>query len=116
MMCISKNKIVSIRYVMKNSRNEILENTMNDSPVSYLHGSSGIQVLLQNQLEGLKAGDKETVYLKADSGLTNEDFIFEVIIDEVREALTEELILGYPVKLNVSKCEVDCVCYDPEYL
>jgi len=112
MICISKNKIVSIRYVMKDSRNEVIENTMNDSPVSYLHGSGGIQPLLQNQLEGLKAGDKKTVYLKADSGLTNDDFIFEVIIDEVRDALTEELLLGYPVKLSVPKCEADCVCYD----
>ena len=67
--------------------------------------------LLQAQLEGLKAGDKKVVYLTAASGLTNEDFIFEVIIDEVRVALKEEVLLGYPVKLNVPKCEADCECY-----
>ena len=110
-MHIAKNSVVSIRYIMKNSKEEVLENTMNNDPVNYLHGSTGILPLLQAQLEGLKAGDKKVVRLAATSGLTNEDFIFEVIIDEVRAALQEEILLGYPVKLNVSKCEADCDCY-----
>lgn len=110
-MHIAKNSVVSIRYIMKNGKEEVLENIMNDPPVSYLHGSPGIQPLLQAQLEGLKAGDKKCVYLTAESGLINEDFIFEVIVDEVRAALKEEILLGYPVKLNVPKCEADCDCY-----
>ena len=110
-MHIARNSVVSIRYIMKNRKDEVLENTMNNDPVSYLHGSPGILPLLQAQLEGLKAGDKKLVYLKATSGLTNEDFIFEVIVDEVRAALKEEVLLGYPVKVNVIKCEAGCECY-----
>ena len=110
-MQIAKNSVVSIRYIMKNSKEEVLENTMNGLPVSYLHGSPGIQPLLQAQLEGLKAGDKKVMYLTAASGLTNEDFIFEVIIDDVRVALKEEVLLGYPVLLDIPKCEADCECY-----
>jgi len=108
---VAKNRIVSIRYIMKNSKEEVLENTMNGIPVSYLHGSSGIQQLLQEQLEGLKRGDKKIVYLPASSGLTSEDFVFEVIIDEVSIASEEEIMLGYPVKPVVQKCEADCDCY-----
>ena len=111
MMQITKNTVVSIRYIMKNSAEDVLENTMSNDPVSYLQGSTGILPLLQEQLEGLKAGDKKVVYFNATSGLTNEDFIFEVIVGEVRTALKEELLLGYPVKLNVPKCEADCDCY-----
>ena len=110
-MHIAKNRVVSIRYVMKNSNEAELENTMNNLPVSYLHGSTGIQPILQAQLEGLKAGDKKVVYLKSASGLTHEDFIFEVIVDEVRVALKEEVLLGYPLKVNVQKCEAGCDCY-----
>jgi len=113
-MPIGKNSVVAIRYVMKNSRGEVLENTMNGDPVNYLHGSSAIQPLLQAQLEGLKAGDKGTVYLTAESGLTNEDFVFEVIVDDVRNASPEEIMLGYPVKLTLQKCETDCDCYDQD--
>jgi FKBP-type peptidyl-prolyl cis-trans isomerase 2 len=116
MMHISKNSVVSIRYIMKNNNNEVLENIMNNDPVNYLHGSTGILPLLQAQLEGLKAGDKKVVYLAEAAGLTNEDFIFEVIIDEVRTASKEEVLLGYPVKINVTKCEASCDCYSAEAL
>lgn len=112
-MDIAKDCIVSLRYIMKNREGAILENILNKKPVSYLQGGAGIQPLLQAQLEGLKTGDKKTVYLNAELGLTSEDFIFEVIIDEVRTPLKEELLLGYPVKMDVPKCEADCDCYQP---
>jgi FKBP-type peptidyl-prolyl cis-trans isomerase 2 len=112
MMRVANNNVVSIRYIMKNSKEEVLENTMYGLPVTYLHGSPGIQPLLQAQLEGMKAGDKKEVNLRAASGLTTEDFIFEVIIDEVRVALKEEVLLGYPVNISVPKCEADCECYN----
>jgi FKBP-type peptidyl-prolyl cis-trans isomerase SlyD len=111
MIQVEKNSVVSIRYVMKNSKGEVLENTMNNDPVSYLHGSATIQPLLQIQLEGLKTGDTKTVCLSAASGLTSEDFVFEVIVDEVRTASAEEILLGYPVAASVQKCEADCDCY-----
>ena len=111
-MEVLANHIVSIRFVMKNSRGEVMENRMNNDPVSYLHGSAGIHPVLQEQLEGCKTGDKKIVYLSSSHGLTGEDFVFEVIIDEVRNASEEELMLGYPVKLSVAKCEADCDCYN----
>lgn len=110
-MQVAKNSVVSIRYIMKNGKGLVLENTMNNDPVSYLHGSTVIMSRLQAQLEGLIAGDKKVVYLTSASGLTEEDFIFEVMVDEVRVALREEILLGYPVKMNVVKCEADCACY-----
>jgi len=112
MITVAKDRVVSIRYIMKNSKEEVLENTMKAQPVSYLQGASGILTLLQEQLEGLKAGDEKIVYLKAASGLTGEDFIFDVIIDQVRAAMKEELMLGYPVQADVRACEADCDCYN----
>jgi hypothetical protein len=111
MMEISINCIVSMRYIMKNGRDEVLENTMQHDPVSYLHGAGGIHAMLQSQLEGLIAGSRKTVSLPATSGLTTEDFIFDVLIDQVRQASAEEILLGYPVTAVVEKCESDCDCY-----
>jgi FKBP-type peptidyl-prolyl cis-trans isomerase SlyD len=111
MMTVAKNCVVSMRYIMTNREGAVLENTMNSLPVSYLHGAHGILPLLQEQLEGLKAGDRKQVYLTAAPGLTGEDFIFEVIVDEVRPALDEEIFLGYPVQANVQPCEAGCDCY-----
>ena len=111
MVTVTNNCVVSIRYVMKNGCGDILENIMENDPVSYLHGSATILALLQAQLEGLKTGDKKNVHLLAAQGLTNEDFTFEVIVDQVRPASAEEILLGYPVQVSVSKCMEDCECY-----
>jgi len=111
-IAVAKDNVVALRYIMKDSQGDILENTMKREPVNYLHGSPAILSLLQAQIEGLNAGDKKTIYLTSGSGLTNEDFTFDVIIDDVRAASKEEILLGYPVKLTVEKCENDCECYN----
>jgi hypothetical protein len=112
MMCIAKDIVVAMRYIMRNGKGVVLEDTMLAAPVNYLHGSGGIQPLLQVQLDGLKAGDKKMVYLLKENGLTDDDFSFEVIIDSVRTALPEEVLLGYPVKIDIDKCERHCECYE----
>jgi len=113
-MSVAKDCVVALRYIMKDSRGEMLENTMNSDPINYLHGSPGILPLLQSQIEGLNAGDKKTVYLAAESGLTNDEFTFDVIIDDVRAASKEEIILGYPVKLTLQKCDESCECFSQQ--
>ena len=52
MIQVAKDRVVSFRYIMRNSRKEILEDTTNGRPTAYLHGTSAIQSLLQDQLEG----------------------------------------------------------------
>ncbi len=56
MMIVTKNIVVVFRYIMKNSKGQVIENTIEGSPKCYLHGSSGIQPSLQVQFEGLKVG------------------------------------------------------------
>jgi len=110
MQQVIKNSIVSIRYIMKNSRGEVLEDTMSNRPVTYLHGAAGIQPLLQAQLEGLKAGEQKSIHLPAATGLTNEDFVFEVTVDDVRPASEQEIVLGYPLETIPQKCGPGCNC------
>lgn len=111
MMAITEDTVVALRYVMRNSRGDILEDTMNADPVNYLHGTQGIQPLLQAQLEGLYAGDKKQVHLLKENSLANDNFTFDVVIDDVRAALNEELLLGYPVKITTAACTDGCACY-----
>lgn len=109
---VDKDMVIALRYIMRNRNGDVLEDTIQSTPVNYLHGSTGILPMLQKQLEGLKAGDKKKVYLFKDSSDADDDFEFDVVIDDVREALDEEIILGYPVKITIEVCEDDCVCYD----
>ena len=107
MMVVANDMVITIRYIMKNGRGEVLEDRM-AAGTSYLHGSTAILPLLQQQLEGLQPGDKKQVCLLKESGLTEEDFVFDVVIDQLRPALPEEVLLGYPV---LSECDEDCICY-----
>ncbi|HVX25800.1 MAG TPA: hypothetical protein VHB70_05630 [Parafilimonas sp.] len=109
---VNKDMVVALRYIMRNRNGDVLEDTIQSAPVNYLHGSTGILPMLQQQLEGLKAGDKKKVYLFKDSSDADDDFEFDVIIDDVRAALSEEIILGYPVQITTTTCEDDCICYD----
>ena len=112
MMVVTKNIVVVFRYIMKNAKREVIENTMTGSPKCYLHGASGIQPSLQLQFEGLKVGDSRVIYLKNESDLSNEDFTFDIVIDKLRSALEEELMLGYPVTIDGLICNEDCICFD----
>ena len=110
-MQVAKNTVVSIRYIMRNSKAEVLENNMNGAAITYLHGSEKIVIQLQNQLEGLQKGDCKIVYLTASTSSLTENFSCEVVVDDVREALKEEVLLGYPVQQNIIHCPDDCNCY-----
>ena len=94
-MVVANQRIVSIRYIMRNNKGEELENNMGDAPIYFLHGSGNMLPALESGLIGLKPGDKKSLSISGDmlTGLP-EDYHFEIIIDEVRSATEEELLKG----------------------
>jgi FKBP-type peptidyl-prolyl cis-trans isomerase SlyD len=55
---ISKDKIVSLHYTLKNSQGEVLDQSDAEDTFDYLHGAQNIVPGLERQLEGKKVGDK----------------------------------------------------------
>jgi hypothetical protein len=111
-MEISGNKVVTIRYIMRNSRGEMLENTIDGGPsASYLQGGAGILPSLQAQLEGMAPGDRKIVSLLQERDRIPEDYHFDVWVERVREALPEEQLLGYPLTGSARACAPGCICY-----
>ncbi len=78
---IRKGSFVSMRYILRNSKGEVLE----DKSTVYLHGSSTISPLLQAQLEGLQAGDSKQITLKKGEEGADDDFFFHVVIDSITD-------------------------------
>ena len=111
MISISKDMVVSFRYVMYDHIGNVLENTTSSVSTRYLHGSGTILAILQNQMEGLQPGQRKKVLLSGSSGLCNGDYLFDVIVDTVRPANEKELILGYPLEETLAECNDDCNCY-----
>ena len=104
-MLVRKDTVVSLRYIMKDSNGEIIEDTINSKPTDYLHGSGNILPSLESLLEGLAAGTKKSFTIHPEQ-LTN-PLHFEVIVDEVREATAEEIRTGRPGK---KECGPGCCC------
>jgi hypothetical protein len=109
MKTIMKNTVVSFRYVMRDARGHVLEDTTSGDPTRYLHGSNGISSILQEQMEGLKEGETSDILLLQSMGNASGNFFFRVFIETVRLASDEEILLGYP--LTLADCGEDCECH-----
>ncbi len=67
-MTIQKDSVVGISYILTNNAGEQLDQADRNDPFFYLHGASNIVPGLEDQLEGLKVGDKRKVLVKPEEG------------------------------------------------
>lgn len=104
-MQVQKDTVVTIRYVMKDDRGEVMEDKMNNSPVQYLHGSGNILSSLESVLEGLTAGTQKSFTVQ--EKLWKNPLHFDLVVDEIRMATTEEIKKGEPIK---NECGPGCCC------
>lgn len=102
-MRVAENTVVSLRYIMTDSKGEEVENTIAGSPVQYVHGAGKILPQLENLLQGLMAGDKKSATVELP-----DVFHFEIEIDMVRTATVEEIEAGTPLVRN--DCGPGCCC------
>jgi FKBP-type peptidyl-prolyl cis-trans isomerase SlyD len=110
-MQIATHTIVAIRYSMQNSKGEVLENILEGSPVEYLHGSGHLLPELEDDLVGLRAGDKKQVFVSSKSYTeVDDDFSFDIIVDSVRLATEEEIKMGRPMESVEEECGPECIC------
>jgi FKBP-type peptidyl-prolyl cis-trans isomerase 2 len=112
-MIVSEKAIVSMRYAMKNSQGELLT-SLEDSPLfTFLPGSGTVLPALESVLFGMAAGEKKTVYVSRKQGFAglDDDFYFDIVIDNVREASEEEIMNGQPfMEIPANECSSDCAC------
>ena len=65
---ITKNKVVSLSYCLKDEQGKELDRAGTDKPMMYLHGGGAIVPGLENALSGLKVGEKKEVTVKPEEG------------------------------------------------
>lgn len=65
---IANDVVVTIEYTLKNSAGEVLDSSVGDEPMTYLHGHENIVPGLENALTGKKAGDVVTVAVPPEEG------------------------------------------------
>lgn len=62
-MTIAANKVVSFHYTLKDSQDEVLENSREGDPMAYLHGHGNIIAGLEKAFEGKAEGEQFSVTL-----------------------------------------------------
>ena len=60
-MQISKHKVVSINYTLKDDEGQIIDTSEGGEPLAYLHGAENIIPGLENALTGKSSGDSLSV-------------------------------------------------------
>jgi FKBP-type peptidyl-prolyl cis-trans isomerase 2 len=111
-MNVRNQTIVSIRYLLKNNKGEILEDRMEGNPVTYCHGIGQIRPELEKKLYGLEIGDKKTFNFSQEfSGCDkNNQYSCEVIIDNIRWASEEVLRRSRVFQMSNEQCDKNCQC------
>ncbi len=67
-MRASKETVVSIEYTLKDEKGTVLDTSVGQEPMEYLHGASNIIPGLEQGVEGLKAGESKSVVVPAALG------------------------------------------------
>mgnify|MGYP001000657113 CR=1 FL=1 len=79
-MKITKDKVVSIEYTLKDADGTVLDTSEGVGPLEYLHGHGNLIPGLEKELEGKTAGDSLTVTVEPADGYGeyNEEMVVEV--------------------------------------
>jgi FKBP-type peptidyl-prolyl cis-trans isomerase SlyD len=67
-MRASKETVVSIEYTLKDEKGTVLDTSVGQDPMEYLHGANNIIPGLEQGVEGLKAGETKSVVVPAALG------------------------------------------------
>ena len=110
MLTVGPDRLVAVRYVMKNARQEVLIDTTEQEPVRFVYGSGDILPALEGPLTGLKVGDRKSFVVLPDSNSGfDEAYHFDVIIANIAP-LTEASANVSDSSPTTDICGPDCDC------
>ena len=93
-MKISKDRIVSIDYTLKDVNGEVIDTSDGRAPLDYIHGSGSIIQGLENALEGKAVGDELTVTISPEEAYGLRDDSLAQSVDRKIFETEEDLQVG----------------------
>ncbi len=99
-MKIENNRVVQIHYTLKDDQGEILDSSIGNDPLPYIHGVGALIPGLEKELTGRQAGEKFTAVIAPADGYGDydEEQVFQVSSDGFEE--DDELELGMQVQID----------------
>lgn len=89
---VTKNKIISMGYLLKNAEGQELDRADSNKPFSYLHGAQQIVPGLEKALEGMKIGEKKDITVPPEEGYGVENPDLRMVLDRSK----------FPPEMNLS--------------
>jgi len=93
-MKISKDRVVSIDYTLKDVNGEVIDTSDGRAPLDYIHGSGSIIQGLENALEGKAVGDELTVTISPEEAYGLRDDSLAQSVDRKIFETEEDLQVG----------------------
>lgn len=87
MINVAKRKTVSFEYTLRLENSEVIDSSKGSAPLTFTHGSSEIIPGLEDQMVGMKAGDRKKVVVKPEDayGPKIQEAIIELKTEQVPE-------------------------------
>ncbi|MVU76871.1 peptidylprolyl isomerase [Nocardia sp. ET3-3] len=108
-MSIAADKVVSIEYTLTDDDGEVLDTSVGDAPLVYLHGAENIVAGLEQALEGKSAGDEIEVVVEPEDGYG--EYLAELVSTVDRDAFegVDELEVGMEFQAEAPDGETQIV-------
>ena len=92
-MKITKGKVVSMHYALRDSTGEILDSSEGQAPLDYLHGYGNIIAGLEKALENKEAGEKLNAVIPPEEGygIREESLVKNVPLSNFQDPHTVEV-------------------------
>lgn len=120
-MEITKDKVATIDYTLKNAEGQLLDTSEGGEPLAYLHGANNIIPGLESALEGQSAGDEIEVTVPPEQGYGIRNEALEQRVERSQFEGVDNLQVGMQfrvpsdqgdVVVRVSEIEGDTVTVD----
>jgi len=99
-MNITKERVVTMNYTLKNEAGEILDTSEGREPLVYLHGVGALIPGLETELEGKQANDKVSVVVPSEHAYGNRREDLLKVVSKQGFQGDEELVTGMRVQLD----------------
>lgn len=120
-MIIEKGKTVTFEYTLTLENDEVIDTNAGAEPLTFTHGSSQIIPGLEDQIMGMKAGDRRKVTVKPEDayGPMIEEAVIELRTEQVPESSRKvgamlqtqspegQIIRGQITKIDDQKAVID---------
>lgn len=106
-LIIDDDCVVGLHYRLTNGFGELLDGSLGDLPLVYMHNTNALLPSLERELTGHRAGDalQVTIYPEDAYGYADESLIQDWPLEEVRERLPEGMPLAVGQRLKALGAE-----------